>query len=52
MLGLTVPAAKTRLFRARAGVRLHLKPVWRDLSLDSSRRGQSHPVPSLAMSCR
>jgi RNA polymerase sigma-70 factor (ECF subfamily) len=30
MLGLTVPATKTRLFRARAGVRLHLSPVWRD----------------------
>ena len=29
-LGLTVPAAKTRLFRARAGMRLHLRPVWRD----------------------
>ena len=30
-LGLTVPAAKTRLFRARAGVRSLLKPVWLDM---------------------
>jgi RNA polymerase sigma-70 factor, ECF subfamily len=29
-LGLTVPATKTRLFRARAGVRLRLKPMWPD----------------------
>jgi RNA polymerase sigma-70 factor (ECF subfamily) len=34
-LGLTVPAAKTRLFRARAGMRLHLKPVWPDVRVDS-----------------
>jgi RNA polymerase sigma-70 factor (ECF subfamily) len=35
-LGLTVPAAKTRLFRARAGVRSHLKPVWRDIRVGSA----------------
>jgi len=29
-LGLTVPAVKTRLFRARAALRLQLKPVWPD----------------------
>jgi RNA polymerase sigma-70 factor (ECF subfamily) len=27
-LGLTLPATKTRLSRARAGMRRHLKPVW------------------------
>ena len=27
-LGLTLPATKTRVSRARAGMRLHLKPVW------------------------
>jgi RNA polymerase sigma-70 factor (ECF subfamily) len=27
-LGVTESAAKTRLFRARAGIRSHLKPVW------------------------
>jgi RNA polymerase sigma-70 factor, ECF subfamily len=27
-LGLTVPATKTRLFRARAGIRMSLRPVW------------------------
>jgi RNA polymerase sigma-70 factor (ECF subfamily) len=27
-LGLTVSATKTRLFRARAGIRMSLKPVW------------------------
>jgi RNA polymerase sigma-70 factor (ECF subfamily) len=27
-LGLTLPATKTRLSRARAGMRRHLKPIW------------------------
>jgi len=39
-LGLTVPAAKTRLFRARAGVRLHLKPVWVHAERTSSHRSR------------
>jgi RNA polymerase sigma-70 factor (ECF subfamily) len=30
-MGLTLPAAKTRLFRARAQLRLHLQPVWSDV---------------------
>lgn len=33
-LGLSVPATKTRVFRARAGIRRSLQPVW------SSRRGR------------
>jgi DNA-directed RNA polymerase specialized sigma24 family protein len=28
ILGLTLAATKTRVFRARAKVRVHLKPVW------------------------
>ena len=31
-LGLTIAAAKTRLFRARARVRVHLEPVWEGAS--------------------
>jgi len=41
-LGLSVPAAKTRLFRARAGVRLHLKPVWPDIRVDPAPQLRSH----------
>jgi RNA polymerase sigma-70 factor (ECF subfamily) len=33
VLGLTVAGAKTRLFRAHARMRLHLRPVWSDLSV-------------------
>ncbi len=42
MLGLTLPAAKTRLFRARAGVRLHLKPVWADLTVEKAPSPRLH----------
>ena len=44
-LGITVTATKTRLFRARAGLRLHLKPMWSNarsrgaVALSKSRRG-------------
>lgn len=52
MLGLSVPAAKTRLFRARAGVRLHLKPMWPDVSFDGTRvrshRAATKPMLSIA----
>jgi RNA polymerase sigma-70 factor (ECF subfamily) len=35
-LGLTVGATKTRLFRARARMRSHLRPVWSDASVHST----------------
>lgn len=50
-LGLTVPAAKTRLFRARAGVRLKLKPVWRDIRVDCAPPASSYrSAPTRALS--
>lgn len=52
-LGVSLPAAKTRLFRARAGVRLHLKPMWPDLRGDGARllrssRAAARPAMSMA----
>lgn len=35
-LGLTLPAAKTRLFRARTRVKSHLLPVWKDAGVRGS----------------
>jgi RNA polymerase sigma factor (sigma-70 family) len=43
-LGVTESTAKMRLFRARAGMRSHLKPVWSEIRVDcaTSRSRSSH----------
>jgi RNA polymerase sigma-70 factor (ECF subfamily) len=42
-MGLTLPAAKSRLFRANARMRKHLQPVWSNTRGPASRRNQ--PIP-------
>lgn len=45
-LGLTVPAVKTRLFRANLRMRSHLQPMWSDLRNHGPASAPSHANPS------
>jgi RNA polymerase sigma-70 factor, ECF subfamily len=41
--GLTLPAAKSRLFRAHARMRERLRPVWSNARIAAARRNRSNP---------
>jgi hypothetical protein len=43
-MGLTLPAAKSRLFRANARMRKRLRPVWSNTRGPAPQRNQ--PIPS------
>jgi RNA polymerase sigma-70 factor (ECF subfamily) len=45
ILGLTLPAAKTRLFRANLRMRAHLEPMWSDLRTQGNASACKHPGP-------
>ncbi len=47
-LGLTLPAVKTRLFRANLRMRSHLQPMWSDLRMHGTASAQSSPNASRA----
>lgn len=48
-LGITVANAKTRLFRARAAMRLRLQPVWRDGNVKRGARTPDRESRSLTL---
>jgi len=45
-LGLTLPAVKTRLFRANSRMRSHLQPMWSDLRIHGAASVTRHVDPS------
>jgi RNA polymerase sigma-70 factor (ECF subfamily) len=50
-LGLTLPAVKTRLFRANLQMRSHLKPIWSDLRFHRTASVARHSSPSRSRVC-